>query len=33
MIKIKIIAVGNLKEAYLRAACDEYAKRLSAFCR
>ncbi len=33
MIKIKIIAVGNLKESYLRAACDEYAKRLSAFCR
>ena len=31
MIKIKIIAVGNLKEKYLKDACEEYGKRLSAF--
>ena len=31
MIKIKIITVGNLKEKYLKDACDEYKKRLSAF--
>lgn len=31
MIKVNIIAVGKLKEKYLRDACDEYLKRLSAF--
>lgn len=31
MIKINIIAVGKLKEKYLRDACDEYKKRLSAY--
>lgn len=33
MISVKIIAVGSLKEPYLRAAVEEYSKRLSAFCR
>ncbi len=33
MIKLNIITVGGLKESYLRAACEEYAKRLSAFCK
>lgn len=33
MIKINIIAVGRLKEKYLREACDEYKKRLGAFAR
>ena len=33
MINVKLIALGNLKESYLRQAFDEYAKRLSAFCR
>ena len=33
MVTIKIIAVGKLKEAYLREAFSEYEKRLSAFCR
>ncbi len=33
MIKLKLIAVGGLKEGYLRAACEEYTKRLSAFCK
>lgn len=31
MIKVTVIAVGKLKEKYLRDACDEYLKRLSAF--
>lgn len=31
MIKVNIIAVGKLKEKYLRDACDEYIKRLGAF--
>ena len=31
MIKITIIAVGKLKETYLKDACGEYLKRLSAF--
>ncbi len=31
MIKVNIIAVGKLKERYLRDACDEYIKRLGAF--
>lgn len=33
MLKITIIAIGRLKEPYLRDAAAEYAKRLSAFCR
>lgn len=33
MINIKIIATGNIKEEYLRNACAEYLKRLSAFAR
>lgn len=33
MIKIGFICVGKLKEEYLRAACAEYLKRLSRFCR
>lgn len=32
MTNIKIVAVGNLKEKYLRDAFDEYAKRLKRFC-
>ncbi len=31
MIKVNIIAVGKLKEKYLRDACGEYLKRLTAF--
>ena len=31
MIKIKIIALGKLKEKYLREATEEYAKRISAY--
>ena len=30
---VSIVCVGKLKEQYWRDACDEYAKRLSAFCR
>ena len=30
---VGIICIGKLKEEYWRAACAEYAKRLSAFCR
>lgn len=33
MLHVKIICIGKLKEAYLRDACAEYQKRLSAFCR
>lgn len=33
MIKIKIIALGKLKESYLRQAAEEYLKRLSAFAK
>lgn len=33
MLNVKIIAVGNLKEGYLREACAEYEKRLAGFCR
>lgn len=33
MMKITLVAVGKLKEAYLRDACAEYAKRLSRFCK
>ena len=32
MRTITILCVGNLKEKYLREACAEYEKRLSAFC-
>ncbi len=32
MIRVKIIALGKLKERYLRDAFDEYAKRLSSLC-
>ncbi len=32
MIKIKIIALGKLKEKFFISAADEYAKRLSRFC-
>ncbi|MGN0696574.1 MAG: 23S rRNA (pseudouridine(1915)-N(3))-methyltransferase RlmH [Oscillospiraceae bacterium] len=31
-MNVNIIATGKLKEEYLRAACAEYGKRLSAFC-
>ena len=33
MLNVTIICLGKLKEKYLRDACDEYAKRLSAFCK
>ena len=33
MLHIKLITFGKLKEAYLRAACAEYEKRLGAFCK
>ena len=33
MIKVNIIAVGRLKEKYLREACEEYKKRLSAYAK
>ncbi len=33
MQAVTIICEGKLKEKYLRDACDEYSKRLSAFCR
>lgn len=33
MIKIKLIAVGRVKEEYFRNAIAEYAKRLGAFCK
>lgn len=32
MLNIMIICVGKLKESYWRSACDEYSKRLRAFC-
>lgn len=32
-MQIKIIAVGKLKERYLKDAADEYLKRLSAYCK
>lgn len=32
MIRVDVISVGNLKEKYLREACAEYEKRLSAYC-
>ncbi|MCR5207536.1 MAG: 23S rRNA (pseudouridine(1915)-N(3))-methyltransferase RlmH [Eubacterium sp.] len=33
MIKLTVIAVGRLKEKYLRDACEEYKKRLSAYAK
>lgn len=33
MLNINLICVGKLKEKYWREACEEYAKRLSRFCR
>lgn len=33
MLNVNVICVGNLKEKYWRDACDEYAKRLGAFCK
>lgn len=33
MMKVEIVCVGRLKEAYWRGACAEYEKRLSRFCR
>lgn len=33
MMTVQIVCVGKLKEAYWRDACNEYAKRLSAFCK
>jgi len=33
MLNINIICIGKLKEQYLRDACSEYVKRLSAFCK
>lgn len=32
MLSVKMITVGNLKEAYLRDAAAEYSKRLGGFC-
>ncbi len=32
-MNVTVIAVGRLKESYLRDGCSEYIKRLSAFCR
>ena len=33
MINVTVCCVGKLKENYLRSACDEYVKRLGAFCK
>lgn len=33
MINVTVIAVGKLREKYLRDGCGEYIKRLSAFCK
>ena len=33
MLGVTVICEGRLKEKYLRDACDEYSKRLGAFCR
>ena len=33
MLEVKIVCIGKLKEKYWRDAVQEYAKRLSAFCR
>lgn len=32
MIKVTVIALGRLKETYLKEACAEYTKRLSRYC-
>ena len=32
-MNITVVCLGKLKEQYLKAACDEYLKRLGAFCR
>lgn len=33
MLSVKIVCVGKLKERYWREACEEYRKRLGAFCK
>ena len=33
MLTVNIIAIGKLKESYLRDACNEYIKRLRTFCK
>jgi len=33
MVEVNVICVGSLKEKYLKDACAEYEKRLSAYCR
>lgn len=33
MINLTVICIGRLKEQYLRDACEEYQKRLGAFCK
>lgn len=33
MFTVNLIAIGKLKESYLRSAVDEYSKRLGAFCK
>ena len=33
MVKIKLVAVGKVKEKFYRDAIDEYAKRLSKYCK
>jgi len=33
MLSVTVIAIGNLKESYLREAIREYEKRLTAYCR
>ena len=33
MISVKLVCVGKLKESWLSAACAEYVKRLSRYCR
>ena len=32
MIKVTLVALGKLKENYLKSACEEYRKRLSRYC-
>ena len=33
MLSIYIVCIGKLRERYLKEACDEYAKRLSKYCK
>lgn len=33
MLTVSVLCIGKCKEAYWRAACAEYSKRLTAFCR